>query len=147
MSSPLILGHNERPRPRRQTMFKSRSKNITFVSMGSPIIDDLPVITSLDYNEDSAFDVQPMTKDAWIQTCPFITESFTQTDHQSKSNQATQTELLSVEINCDQADSCVYSDLNQSYLCQHRSNAISVNRQLENVRYSTAHNKCMTIYM
>ena len=67
-----------------------------------------------------------------------VVENYTQTiescPSQSNNSKGTQTESSSVLLKDDQTDQCILTNLDRSYLCQHRTNATVAIRDLENVR-------------
>lgn len=157
-SSPFFKGSMSR----RQTLFETRPKDITFVMRGSLVTEvddesDTP-IKPLNFEEIDKNHSRPMMvecgmqteqqqqqahplkslSNAEAQTCQDVVDSCTQTtsfattqpSKPSGCSVGVQTPLSSI---CDNPDHCVFVDLNASYLCQHRTNAVSASRKLDNV--------------
>ena len=125
-------------------MFISRPKEVTFLVQSnrmsiSSVATDEGDLESPDLIESSPHHSSEPGSHAGTQTYADVLESCTQTDAiplpaEECNDRGTQTNAGSSLIVPSQTDQCLFTDLNQSYLCQHRTLATTVRRDLDNVR-------------
>ena len=104
-----------------KTMFISQPEKVTFLAQSSQICSvgtDEGDIDSLELTESSPHHSPEPGSHAGTQT----------------NSRGTQTNAGSFLIVPSYTDQCLFTDLNQSYLCQHRTLARSMKRELDNVR-------------
>ena len=116
LSSPLY-----KPNDTRKTMSISQPEKVTFLAQSSQICSvgtDEGDIESLELTESSPHHSPEPGSHAGTQT----------------NSRGTQTNAGSSLIVPSYTDQCLFTDLDQSYLCQHRTLVTSMRRELENVR-------------